>query len=408
LKDSHATSVTTPNKQSTLKTSVLPKEDLKHLEDSIKRTYHVTGKEAPNLHQPNLDVLEKTRKERDDYARRCHELENENHDLHRELDNAKNTINNLQYQINNKPKYDSPHNPLHTETSPQQTISPIQKNKPGPVIQPLTQSVSHFDNHDAYKQCKGVLVQENHNLIQHINNHRERVGCLKNKAHLFENDWIQVGVSSSIVRDTISRKNQARFVIFFGNKTNQTINNFHVDYVHDQKSLLVHPVPFKVDGTIPAGEQIKQTVTISLGDTKTWEVTCQGHIYNTEFSFAIPLTILKFIDYKPTNSEEFRHKWKLRDIFVMRTVEFDPDESLIQSIEDFKKYFPSAVELHANKSKKTKYGIIFDLDNPNGDYLLRVNILPNSKVVFQIASYDNIQDRVATVLQTLVSLFKAN
>jgi len=115
---------------------------------------------------------------------------------------------------------------------------------------------------------------------------------------------------------------------------------------------------------------------------------------------------LKFLDCKPTTSEEFRHKWKLRDIFVLKTDEIDVDGNLVKALEDFKKFFPLAEELKAVSSKKTKYGVVFDLDNPSGDYLMRINILPTSKVVFQIASYDNVQDRAATVLQTLVALFK--
>jgi len=389
-------SIATPNKSNNnnVKPSQHPHEDLKSIENSIKHTYSITGKDAPNLNNNSNNNT----KERE-LTKRVHDLEEQNDHLQYENHQLKNENKALRDALDRahieKPKIaESPYNPLRTEHSPEKSHSP------------MVNKVNHFI--EEHKPCKGSFVPENHDLIHHIDTHRERVACLKQKAHIYEDDHIQVGISSTVVRDPITHNNQAKFTLFFGAKNHGAVSNFSVNYDHDPKSIVVHPVPFKPDSYIKAGEQVKQVVTVTLADPKNWSVTCHGTANGYNYSFAVPLTPIKFMECKQTTAEEFNHKWKLRDIFVLRTIEFDADESLIKSIDDFKKYFPTAVEVSHDHSKKHKFGVVFDLDNPNGDYLLRVNILPNSKICFQLASYDNVQDRVATVLQTLVALFKAH
>jgi hypothetical protein len=377
-----------------------PQEDLKSIENSIKHTFSITGKDAPAFSKTLTTPSNKFQQEKDELSGQVKNLQRENEQLKNNLNDANRRIQQLQNQLQNR---ESPANPLKTEISPERTVSPLIKASNVPV--------SNFEeepsyNHDGYKQCKGVSVPENNAHVNHINTVRERVACVKAKAPIFENEVIQVGVSSSVVRDPITRRNQAKFVLFFGNKTEQDINDLYVNYQHDDKALAVVPVPFKLDSNIKAKDQVKQTLAVTLFDARNMTLICSGTAHGISFSFALPLTVLKFLDCKQTTSEEFRHKWKLRDIFVLKTDEIDVDPTLIKSYDDFKKYFPAAEELKAGSSKKVKYGIVFDLDNPSGDYLLRINILPNSRVVFQIASYDNVQDRAATVLQTLVALFK--
>jgi len=56
--------------------------------------------------------------------------------------------------------------------------------------------------------------------------------------------------------------------------------------------------------------------------------------------------------------------------------------------------------------KKIKLGGVFELDAPGIEYLLRINVLPNNRIVLQIAAPRSAREYAVFVLQSLLFLFK--
>ncbi len=65
-----------------------------------------------------------------------------------------------------------------------------------------------------------------------------KLSCLKNKCCLFEIQSLQIGIISSIFYDIVSSKNYVKLSIFYGNKTNNYVHEFQVDYTGDYSKNL--------------------------------------------------------------------------------------------------------------------------------------------------------------------------
>ena len=62
--------------------------------------------------------------------------------------------------------------------------------------------------------------------------------CLKNKCPLFEIESLQIGVISSTFFDFASSRTYLRLIVYYGNKTNEKVTEFSVDFSGDDSKRI--------------------------------------------------------------------------------------------------------------------------------------------------------------------------
>ena len=245
---------------------------------------------------------------------------------------------------------------------------------------------------------------------------RFRLACLKNKATLYENDRIQVGVISNVIREKTDEVNLLKLGLYFGSKTNQVISNFRAS-VANTKSFSGYVKSNRLEGTLEQGKQLKQQLAISFKSTpfECLQLNISFELDHTpvHFDISLPSVITKFMEFKYVSTEEFRERWKLRNHMVLKSEEIEIDPYIIRSTYDFKKYFGYLVDLKpmdeydfVQGKKGIKLGGLFELETTSVDYLLKINILPSHKVVFQVACSEDKWDVASFLIQTLTFLFQ--
>ena len=243
-----------------------------------------------------------------------------------------------------------------------------------------------------------------------------RMACLKNKCPIYDNDVIQIGVASAIVHDASGQRNLLKLVLYFGNRTNLPLTNFRtsIPNAHNVSRLINAE---KLDDMIGPEKQTKRQVVVSFKATPfeclKMETDLEVENEKVAFSLYLPALITKFMEFKYVSAEEFREKWKSKTQAVLKTEEIDLDPVIVKSTYDFKKYFGYLVDLKpmdeydfVQGKKSIKLGGIFELDVANVDYMIKINILPGHKVVFQVASNEDKTEVTTFLLQTLMFLFQ--
>uniref|UniRef100_A0A6M2DQQ6 AP-2 complex subunit alpha n=1 Tax=Xenopsylla cheopis TaxID=163159 RepID=A0A6M2DQQ6_XENCH len=143
------------------------------------------------------------------------------------------------------------------------------------------------------------------NGSMNINNSKKFI-C-KNNGVLFENDLIQIGVKSEF------RQNLGRLALFYGNKTQITLQQFTpvVQWTSGQ-SLAVQLKP--VEPTLEAGAQIQQMLTAECiedyADAPSLMITFMYGGVQQRFTLKLPLTVNKFFEPTEMNGESFFARWK--------------------------------------------------------------------------------------------------
>ena len=135
---------------------------------------------------------------------------------------------------------------------------------------------------------------------------------------------------------------------------------------------------------------------------------------NMKFNFAIPVLINKFMQFKFIDMVNFKKRFKNNEMKVLRNEPLILNSKIIKSAYDFKKYFPSLIDLNPHKEydaisgiSDLKIGGIFELFPHLPDFLMRIIYKPNKKAIFQIACEKEIQQDFAQyILNTLIFLFK--
>ena len=240
--------------------------------------------------------------------------------------------------------------------------------------------------------------------------------CLKAKGLFFENDAMQVGMTTSIFRDLASSKNQLQIMIYYGNKLDKNITSFKTSHLGGL-NLNITSKPDVVDQVIAPNRQTKQQYFVSFNGIPFGcpQLTCEGEFdgRHDKFFFHLPTVITKFMEFKYVEPFEFRLQWSKWQKKVIRTEPIALDTSLVSIATDFKKYFGHLIDFNAlneaepaEGSKEARFGGLFELDRPGVQYLLHITVLPDKTAVFQIASQRKNHDIVRYLLQTLIFIFK--
>ena len=130
---------------------------------------------------------------------------------------------------------------------------------------------------------------------------RFKLSNFKERSALFENQHIQVGYKSQVVfqnKDMFSRFISLN--IFIGNKTQELIKDFQVDYKGDANQLL-YANPREVESVIAPGYQNKQQLMIATIRLPfiflTMNLSYRYQHSQVLTSIVLPNSVLKFASY---------------------------------------------------------------------------------------------------------------
>jgi len=267
---------------------------------------------------------------------------------------------------------------------------------------------------------RGQEIQGTHqmysDIIDRIQGSHElktfKLANLKTKCPLYENDQIRVGISTAIVHDVSSHKNMLKMVLYYENKSNQFISSFVAEVVQG-KNTNRFAKPNPLECSLEQGKQIKQQVVVTFEKVPFEALRLLLSVNGNPYEIYLPTLISKFAEFKLIETEAFLEKWKTQSQNVLKTEELVIDTSIVKTAYDFKKFFPYLADLnpmneyeYLQGTKSIKLGGIFEIDGPHQEYLLKINILPTQKVVFQIAVSESESNLASFFLQSLAFLFK--
>ena len=237
--------------------------------------------------------------------------------------------------------------------------------------------------------------------------------CLKSKSILYENDSIEIGTASSIINDLANPKHVLKMTIYFGNKLEEDIQDFQVKVIEGINTHVILK-PQTIESVIPAGKQVKQQLMLSFSGMpfSCLKFSCEGFIKgkHEKFSVYVPNLLTKFMQFKPTEAQDFRKKWKSSSFYILKTEPIRLDENLIDT-PDFKKFFAGLIDLrpqddhNLNEKATLKLAGVFELDIPHVEYLMKINVLPSGQAVFQVAAPHKHCETAVYLLQTLAFIF---
>jgi len=244
-----------------------------------------------------------------------------------------------------------------------------------------------------------------------------KLACLKTKSPIFENYVLQIGATTTVVRDQISQRNHVKIALFFGSKTNEPISNFTAQLANND-SFQTFSKPERIDSYLAPGKQAKQQIIVSFLKVPftALQMDCGLSTPSQDYSFRtyLPTTINKFMEFKFIDGEDFRAKWNSPNMNIIKTNEVPLDFAIAKSAYEFKNYFSYLIDLKPRNEydfiqgkKSIKLAGCFELDMPGVEYLLKIVVLPTQTVVFQLASRQENTELGAFVLQTLSFLFRA-
>lgn len=128
---------------------------------------------------------------------------------------------------------------------------------------------------------------------------------MKSKCILFENQIIQIGLKSSIIYDFYSSKYFVQLILFFGNKTDQAIRDFEIEYKGNKNiEMWIEERP-KI---IKEQSQYKERLLIGLfeADTDPWlTVSFRWQALDIR-SLLIPISLLRFVMCKESIVDNYQ------------------------------------------------------------------------------------------------------
>lgn len=238
--------------------------------------------------------------------------------------------------------------------------------------------------------------------------------CLFQKHVLFDNGTLQIGTVSSYC--TSEYNEYLRLSLFIGNMKETLIESISMNYFF-LKDLNIS-IKQKLPDFIANKTQIKQELMVQYTMVP-YQLLFNKLNYNCGFnsfevSFALPLTINKFLRARYIEIEQFQKEWQINKSLSLKSNFFLVEEKLIKNdIYDFKTFFIDLVDLKPWKLDYYKSGI--------GDYKLagsfkygeekyekilwfKIVMTPKKEVAFQVfCQQPNFKEYF---LNTLIFLFK--
>lgn len=232
--------------------------------------------------------------------------------------------------------------------------------------------------------------------------------CLEEGSLLYEDDEIQVGVTSNLMFDDPKKKRVLRTVLYFGNKTDRNLERFEVDIGNGFR--ITHIVKSEpLESKIYVNKQLKQQIISTVNKVPFDCAQINGRFKSRgrdrAFIANLPCVVTKFMEFKPIEKESFGERWRQRAKFIFASKALRLDQQLVEHNSDFRKYFQHLVDV--NEEEQFGFGGLFELDLPDVEYLLRIQIRNQDHVVFEVAGNDGDSQVAKFILDTLIFLFEA-
>jgi len=241
--------------------------------------------------------------------------------------------------------------------------------------------------------------------------------CLRNKSLLHENEFLQIGVNSTLLTDHAHNRKLLRLVLHYGNRTGIPIENFDSSVTKKEDlECILNPETMNI--TIEPHKQAKQQI-ISWIQNIPFEcpelmIVSKIQRQHSNIRLYLPCLINKFMEFKYTDAITFEQRWQRSTDTIWRSSMIQLDDNLIKSPNDFQKYFGFLVDLNpqgdylsAQGRGNKDLGGIFELDLLGIEYMLKMSIFPSKKAIFQVITGEKDFEVAKLVLDTLVFLFQA-
>lgn len=123
----------------------------------------------------------------------------------------------------------------------------------------------------------------------------------------------------------------------------------------------------------------------------------------------------KFFVLKASDNKIFKFKWRIKKEYRLRTDIFAINPKVLRHPSYLKRYFPECCELTSMKDFVSqtkdsenldyKVGLVFELNKPDIEYLIKIILRPNMTMYVQIASPPNYTLICEYILQNLYFIF---
>lgn len=240
--------------------------------------------------------------------------------------------------------------------------------------------------------------------------------CLSQKHLLFENGNIQIGIATSA--HTSGGETFLRVSVFIGNMKEKMIESLSVNY-RFLKDLGVS-VKEIAPTIIPPKGQIKQELIVQYKIIP-YQILFNKLYYGVgfesyEISFALPITLNKFLKVRFIEEQQFSKEWAQRREISLNSELFAVDEGLIKNnIYDFKIYFNNLIDLKPWNFNYYEAGIgdyklggSFKIGEEQYEKILWLKIVmtPKKQIAFQVICESAIIQEY--FINTLIFIFKKN
>jgi len=131
--------------------------------------------------------------------------------------------------------------------------------------------------------------------------------------------------------------------------------------------------------------------------------------------FPLPITVNKFMEFKPIDSTVFKSKWRsfYENITMSEPLPFD--RHILQIPLDLQRYFPFIIDLNSSSLKKNvkkekkslKFGGFFTI-NGEKDFLLKIRLIEDQFICFELTDNEEKGDFSHKILDTLCYIFCRN
>ena len=261
---------------------------------------------------------------------------------------------------------------------------------------------------------KKLLMQQNSNSIKQFC----QVACRK-QGTIYESHFMTIDVKYDLVEDSNYSRRLLKVTLFLRNKTKYSISNFKFEcFKTPNLTLLQLPEKIKLD--IAGGQQLKIDFLIQVNKLPFSDLTvnCQALLKSNpineemNFSFILSVTYNMFMTfYSKVSYEKFLENWKHPSRKILSGEPKLLTNEAIQSLGDFRAVlgelleYPGMIREDGTPGAYALLGV-FELEKADTEYLLKINWLPDNKIIaFEIACAEDYSREADFILKTLEFLF---
>ena len=118
------------------------------------------------------------------------------------------------------------------------------------------------------------------------------------------------------------------------------------------------------------------------------------------------------MEFKPIDSSIFKNKWRVLHENITMSEPLPFDRHILQIPSDILRYFPFIIDLNSSSLKKNlkkepKFGGFFTI-NGEKDFLLKIRLLKDQEICFELTDYEENEDFSEKILDILCYIFCGN